>query len=302
MWQRLGVFILLGAFTALAQQPRPEPPAPDYANVRYGPHERNVLDVWLAKSATAAPLVIYYHGGGFRGGDKRTLNIELLEKLRANGINVAAANYRLSDVATYPAAMLDCARALQFLRLNAAQYKIDPARVGAFGGSAGAGISQWIAYHDDLADPANADPVLRQSTRLSAVAPFNAQSSYDPRFIQKLMNSDQVHPALVAFFGMSSAADAGNPRFFALFEDSSPINFLTADDPPILVFFGQRNDPLPVNSSGEEHIHHPKFGFVLKEKADRLGVECTLILREDHPDGFPVDRFVEFFRTKLSGR
>jgi acetyl esterase/lipase len=302
MSQRLGVFILFSAFAALAQQPRPEPPAPDYANVRYGPHERNVLDVWLAKSATAAPLVIYYHGGGFRGGDKRTLNIELLEKLRAHGINVAAANYRLSNVATYPAAMLDCARALQFLRLNAAQYNIDPARVGAFGGSAGAGISQWLAYHDDLADPANADPVLRQSTRLSAVAPFNAQSSYDPRFIKKLMNTDQVHPALVAFFGMSSAADAGNPRFFPLFEDSSPINFLTADDPPILVFFGQRNDPLPANSSGEEHIHHPKFGFALKEKADRLGVECTLILREDHPDGFPVDRFVEFFRTKLSGR
>jgi acetyl esterase/lipase len=293
---------LLSALTALAQQPRPELPGPDHANVRYGPHERNVLDVWLANSSSAAPLVIYYHGGGFRAGDKRTLNLELLDKLRAHGIHVAAANYRLSDVATYPAAMLDCARALQFLRLNAAQYKFDPARVGAFGGSAGAGISQWLAYHDDLADPANADPVLRQSTRLSAVAPFNAQSSYDPRFIKKLMNTDQVHPALVAFFGMSSPADAGNPRFFPVFEDSSPINFLTADDPPILVFFGQRNDPLPANSSGEEHIHHPKFGFVLKEKADRLGVECTLILREDHPDGFPVDRFVEFFRTKLSRR
>lgn len=302
MWGCLSVVMLLSAFTALAQQPRPQPPAPDYANVRYGPHERNVLDVWLAKSATPAPLVIYYHGGGFRGGDKRTLNLELLEKLRANGISVAAANYRLSNVAPYPAPMLDCARALQFLRLNSAQYNIDPARVGAFGGSAGAGISQWIAYHDDLADAANADPVLRQSTRLSAVAPFNAQSSYDPRFIKKLMNTDQVHPALVAFFGMSSPADAGDARFFPLFEDSSPINFLTADDPSILVFFSQRNDPLPANSSGEEHIHHPKFGVVLKEKADRLGVECTLIMREDHPEGFPVDRFVEFFRTKLSGR
>jgi acetyl esterase/lipase len=299
MWQRITALVLLGVFAALAQQSRPQPPEPDFANERYGPHERNVLDVWLANSAAAAPLAIYYHGGGFRGGDKRTLNLELLDKLRAQGITVAAVNYRLSGVAPYPAQMLDSARALQFLRLNSKRYNIDPARVGAFGGSAGAGISQWLAYRDDLADPANADPVLRQSTRLAAVAPFNAQSSYDPRFIKKLMNTDQVHPALVYFFGMSSAADAGDPRFFQLFEESSPINYLTADDPPILVFFSQRNDPLPPNSSGEEHIHHPKFGFVLKEKADKLGVECTLILREDHPEGFPVDRYVEFFRAKL---
>ena len=298
MCWRLSLAVVAGLVAAPAQQ-RPPLPGPDHADVRYGPHERNVLDVWLAKSPAPAPLVIYYHGGGFRGGDKRTLNPELLRKLLAGGISVAAANYRLSDVAPYPAKMRDSARALQFLRLNAKRYNIDPARVGAFGGSAGAGISQWLAYHDDLADPANSDPVLRQSTRLAAVAPFNAQSSYDPRFIKKLMNTSQVEAALILLFGMSSPADVDNPKFFPLFEDSSPINHLTADDPPILVFYSQRNDPLPPDSPGAQHIHHPKFGFALKEKADRLGVPCTLILREDHPEGFPVDRFVEFFQTRL---
>ena len=294
--------LLLAGFLVASGQQQPQLPAPDHADVRYGPHERNVLDVWLAKSSTPTPLVIYYHGGGFSGGDKRTLDPKLLQKLRANGVSVAAANYRLSDVAPYPAQMHDSARALQFLRLHAERYHIDPARVGAVGGSAGAGISQWLAFHDDLADPANPDRVLRQSTRLAAVAAFNAQASYDPRFIKKLMNTNQVHPALVALFGMRSSADAENPKFFPLFEDSSPINHLTADDPPILLFYGQRNDPLPENSPGKAHIHHPKFGFALKEKADRLGVECALILREDHPEGFPVDRFVEFFRSKLSRR
>jgi acetyl esterase/lipase len=299
MCRRFSVLLLTSLLVAQGQQ-RPLLPQPDHADIQYGPHERNTLDVWLAASPTPAPLAIYYHGGGFRAGDKRTLNVELLRKLLAGGISVAAVNYRLSGTATYPAAMQDSARALQFLRLHAARYNIDPARIGAFGGSAGAGISQWLAYHGDLADPANSDPVLRQSTRLRAVAPFNAQASYDPRFIRKLMNTSQVHPALIAFFGMTSPADADNPRFFPLFEDSSPINHLTSDDPPILVFFNQRNEPLSPNSSGEEHIHHPKFGFALKEKADRLGVPCELILREDHPTGFPVDRFVEFFRTRLS--
>jgi acetyl esterase/lipase len=301
MTRHLGILLLLPACFLPAQE-RIQVPPPDHADVRYGPHERNVLDVWLAKSAGPAPLAVYYHGGGFRGGDKRTVNPQLLEKLRAAGISVAAANYRLSDSAPYPAQMRDSARALQFLRLHARRFNIDPARVGAFGGSAGAGISQWLAFHDDLADPGNSDPVLRQSTRLAAAAPFNAQSSYDPRFIKKLMNTNQVHPALVTFFGMSSAADADNPKFFPLFEDASPINHLTADDPPVLVFFGQRNDPLPENSAGEAHIHHPKFGFVLKEKADGLGVPCTVLLREDYPQGFPVERFVEFFRARLGRR
>jgi len=296
---RTFILLLSIAMSAALAQQRPTVPDPDHANVRYGPHERNVVDIWLAKTASPAPLAIYYHGGGFRAGDKRSINVQLLQKLRAAGIHVAAANYRLSDVAIYPAQMLDSARALQFLRLNAKTYNIDPKRVAAFGGSAGAGISQWLGFHDDLADPKNADPLLRESTRLTAVAPFAAQASYDPRYIKKLMNTDQVHPALVALFGMSSAADADKPKFFPLFEDSSPINHLTADDPPILVYYSQRNEPLPPNSDGATHIHHPKFGFALKEKADKLGVSCTVILREDHPEGFPVDRFFEFFRAKL---
>lgn len=293
------LLLLLACALCAAAQQRPPLPAPDHADIKYGPHERNVLDLWQAKTPGRHPLVIYYHGGGFRAGDKRTINVELLDKLLRSGISVAAVNYRLTNVATYPAQMLDGARALQFLRLHAKQYKLDGKRVGAFGGSAGSGISQWLAYHDDLADKKNSDRVLRQSTRLTAVGPFNAQASYDPRFISKLMDSDKIHPALITFFGMSSPADVTNPKFFPLFEDSSPINHLSAGDPPILVFFNQRNQPLPPNSTGEQHIHHPKFGFALKEKADKLGVPCTVLLREDYPQGFPVDRFAEFFRKHL---
>jgi acetyl esterase/lipase len=298
----IAILFLVGVVAAPAQQGSPQPPPPHHADVRYGPHERNVLDLWLAQASKPAPLVIYYHGGGFSGGDKRSIPAELANKLLDSGIHVAAANYRLSGTDPYPAQMLDSARALQFLRLNAKRYNIDPERIGAFGGSAGSGISQWLAFHEDLADPDNPDPVLRESTRLKAVAPFNAQSSYDPRFIQKLMNTTQVHEALVQLFRMESPAGANNPRFFSAFEDASPINHLTKDDPPILMFFSQRNDPLPPDSTGREHIHHPKFGFVLKEKADSLGVEMTLLLREDYPQGFPVDRYLAFFREKLAKR
>ena len=82
----LVVFALLSLGPIRAQQDRPQPPVPDHADVRYGPHERNVLDLWLTDSAEPAPLVIYYHGGGFRGGDKRSINPVLLRELLAAGM------------------------------------------------------------------------------------------------------------------------------------------------------------------------------------------------------------------------
>ena len=294
-----GSFLLFLAPTWAQQGGGPQLPPPDHANVRYGPDERNVFDLWLAKSAKPTPLLIYYHGGGFRGGDKRTLNVDFLRQLRENRISVAAANYRLSGTAVFPAQMHDCARALQYIRLHAADYNIDPARIGANGGSAGAGISMWLAFHNDLKDPASPEPLLRQSTRLTAAVVYNAQSSYDPRFIKKLMDTNQVSPALVQLFGMKSAADVDDPKFHPLFEEASPIHHLTRDDAPVMVFYNQRNDPLPPNSSGGLHIHHPKFGFALKEKADKLGVECVILLREQYPDGQPIDRWVKFLVEKL---
>jgi acetyl esterase/lipase len=297
---QLFICVVLWSVSVVVGQPhKPELPEPDYANVGYGPHERNVFDMWLAETVEPAPLVIYYHGGGFRGGDKRTLRIELLRRLRGNGISVAAVNYRLSATAPYPAQMYDSARALQYIRLHATDYNIDPSRIGATGGSAGAGISQWLAFHDDLADPESPDPVLRQSTRLTAIALHNAQSSYDPRFIKQLMNTDQISEPLIPLFGMKSAADVEDPKFHPLFEDASPINHLSSDDPPVLVYYNQPNDPLPKNSPGDLHIHHPKFGFVLKEKADQVGVECIVLLREDHPDGYPFDKCEKFFLEKF---
>ena len=73
--------------------------APTHANIKYGPHPRNVFDMWLAESDKPTPLVIYYHGGGFRGGDKRTINTGMLQALLNKGVSVAAANYRLTNAA-----------------------------------------------------------------------------------------------------------------------------------------------------------------------------------------------------------
>ncbi|MGW8180471.1 MAG: alpha/beta hydrolase fold domain-containing protein, partial [bacterium] len=146
------LLLVVAAFgiAATVQETGPNLPDPDYADVKYGNDKRNVFDIWLAESTSPTPLVIYYHGGGFRGGDKASLPLRLLQQLHYHGISVAAVNYRLSGTNPYPAQMHDAARALQYIRLHSDQYNIDPGRVGATGGSAGSGISQWLAFHDDL--------------------------------------------------------------------------------------------------------------------------------------------------------
>lgn len=282
---------------------RPQLPLPTYRNVPYGSHTRQVFDFWMADAPSPTPLVVYYHGGGFRGGDKQTLDRQLLEKLLGQGISVAAVNYRLTDEGPFPMQMQDCARALQSIRHDAERYCIDPTRIGATGGSAGAGISLWLAFHDDLSDPGAEDLRARQSTRLTTAVVYAAQSSYDPRFIQKLFNTKHVDGALLPFYGMKQPEDVDDPRFHALFTDASAINHATADDPPVMLFYPQNNTPLPENSEGRQHIHHPKFGIVLKEKLDALGVECLLKFREDygnlHSTRLPVDDYVDFFVKHL---
>lgn len=252
---------------------------------RYGEHEKQAFDLYLVESEKPTPLFIWIHGGGFRGGDKRAVNAAMVRRFHEHGVSFASMNYRLSDVGPYPMQMLDAARGLQTIRYRAKQYNIDPSRIACGGSSAGAGISMWLLYHDDLANPTSDDPIARQSTRITCAISIAGQTSYDPRTIQKLFNTNRVHEALVTFYRMKDEKDLNRPELIKLFEDASIINHATAEDPPLYLFYPQANEPLPENSTGQQHIHHPKFGFYLKEKTDKLGLEVSLNLREDFKSG-----------------
>jgi len=127
-----------------------------------------VMDVWLAKSDKPTPVLVSIHGGGFRGGNK-SVSGALLKQCLDSGISVVAITYRFSNEAIAPAQFLDSARAIQFIRHNAKEWNLDTTRIAATGGSAGAGISLWLGFHDDLADPDSDDPVLRELTRLTCM-------------------------------------------------------------------------------------------------------------------------------------
>ena len=71
-------------------------PKPTLSEVRYGEHERHVLDFWKADSPSPTPLVFVIHGGGWKGGSKERVGRFVdVEQLLAAGISVVAPNYRL---------------------------------------------------------------------------------------------------------------------------------------------------------------------------------------------------------------
>ena len=172
---------------------------------------RNKLDFWQAKSDRPTPVLIFFHGGSFKAGDKSiVLTRPIFEECLQAGISVVSANYRFSSDAPYPAPMHDGARAVQFVRSQAKEWKIDPNRI-AVSGSSAATLALWIVLHDDLADPSSNNSVSRLSTRVTCASPHSGTAGLDSDYFQKQAGVSRQGEALWQLFGASSQADFDLP-------------------------------------------------------------------------------------------
>jgi acetyl esterase len=254
---------------------KPKLRPPTYSNVKYGPHEQNAIDFYKAESDVPTPVAVFIHGGGFRAGSKRGLNAGTLRELLDAGISVAAVEYRFISHAPLPAAHHDSLRALQFIRSKADDWNIDKKRLGAFGGSAGAQICMWLAFHDEMADPSNSDPLKRESSRLTCVATNGGQTTMDFDWWMKwIPGYDKPHRDVGEAVGEITAEE-----FRALVEDISALSLISADDVPIFMSYGMKpDDRVPTEASRAQgwKVHHVMFGIKLKEKMDELGLEADL--------------------------
>ena len=168
---------------------------PMYAtNIQYDDIDTayQAFHIFLPDTVDSYPLVIYIHGGGFRGGSKDNIfgDVSLQSTAKyflENDIAFATIGYRLlpPEGATYIDSigvikcLGDSKRALQFIRYHSDDLFIDPDKIGLRGGSAGAGTCLWLGTRSDMSDPNSVDPVLQQSTRVCAVLSSGSQSTYD---------------------------------------------------------------------------------------------------------------------------
>jgi acetyl esterase/lipase len=235
---RGGLWLFLLAAGSWAQQPAAIPP--DRADLSYGPYAGNKLDFWQAKSEKPAPLIVFIHGGGFVNGDKKQVNPRYVKACLDAGVSFASINYRFRTEVPIQAVLRDSARAIQHLRAHAADFGIDKARVAAFGGSAGAGTSLWLAFHDDLADPKNPDPVLRESTRLAAAGSVAGQATYDLLRWAEVLGSQDVlkftsDAEVTSFYGAKNRAQLESAEYAKIRADVDMLGLITKDDPPVFL-------------------------------------------------------------------
>lgn len=270
--------LLLTSNQAFAQEASKPQIKPTAANAAYGPDERNVLDFWQAKGEGPRPLLVYIHGGGWVAGDKNQ-DTGHYQPFLNKGISCAAINYRLTAKHPLPAPVHDAARAIQFLRTKAVDWKIDTSRIALSGVSAGACTSMWLLLHDDLADPKSADPVLRESTRVCAAAVIAGQTSIDPKVIEPWLGPNVLkHRMINMAVGEATIEKAleNYDQHKQLYVEFSPYNHVDGQDPPLWMTY-EADMTLPSKDAGHG-IHHPVYGVKLKEKSDAAGHECHLLI------------------------
>ncbi len=115
--------------------------------------------------------VIVAPGGGFRELVFHAEGEQAAEFLNTLGVTVFALKYRLPNEAGSPYTMehvrQDALRAVRLVRSRAAEFGVDPQRIGMLGFSAGGAVVMLVAFDENAGDPHAADPIDRASGRLN---------------------------------------------------------------------------------------------------------------------------------------
>lgn len=226
--------------SAFAQTIPSEPPETVKAelDITYGktPEQELKLDVYRPKAGgDALPACVLVHGGGWVKGDKekfRPLAIALAER----GYVVANIEYRLGPVAKYPAAVQDCSLAVRFVRANAKRFGLDPARIGAWGGSAGGHLVGVLAgastQEKFLTSDLKGVSAAVQATCIMA-GPTDLTSD---KFVESLRKAKEQS---YAFQWLGKLYDDAPD----LYREASPITHFTKATGPVLFLTGDLDNP-----------------------------------------------------------
>jgi acetyl esterase/lipase len=212
------------------------------------------LDLYRPANATEPfPLIIWIHGGGWKGGSKSGINrcVGMLER----GYAIASVEYRLSGEAIFPAAVEDCKAAVSFLRLNAKKFGLDPDRFGAWGSSAGGHLVAMLGVTSDDSTFETLPVTKKASSKVQAVCNWFGPTDF-------LRMND--FPGKIDH----DAPDSPESRFIGapiqdnkkLVQKANPITYISSSDPPILHMHGDNDQSVPYNQSELLHAALQKVG------------------------------------------
>lgn len=262
------VVSLAASFCAFCSESAIDPPL-TFDSVHYGPHARQVMDVWLPEGAKVpTPIVIGIHGGGFEGGDRR--HDGALRKVReclAEGVAAVSVDYRLLKDAGEvkpPVRMCfeDVVAAMRFIVCKAKEWNVDVSRMGLEGGSAGACAALYVALADG--NPFGVKAVLAN----------HPQTTLDPVLTREWIPNARYGHRLFGFSDFQTWHDhAEEVREWARrYSAMDLVRACPMEKAPLLLYGMQ---PLPPEGQlPRDPTHAGIFAVKFAELSNSLGIDC----------------------------
>ena len=215
---------------------------------------RLTLDAHVPDGNGPFPAAILVHGGGWVGGDKQQYITYIFQPLSDAGFAWFSINYRLAPQFRFPADADDVASAIQFVKANAAKYKVDPKRIALIGESAGGHLVSYVGARN------------RPDSRVAAVV--SMYGVHD--FVAAAVQWKPLPHELLDLFGITAVTAETAPELIK----ASPVVYISKEMPPFLLMHGSKDEDVPYEQSVE-----------MCDKMKKAGAHCDLITIEGAPHG-----------------
>jgi acetyl esterase/lipase len=227
------------------------------------------LDLARPRGEGPFPAIVFIHGGGWVQGRRRA-HADAIEEAARRGYVAATITYRLArpDPETerpahpFPAALDDCRAAVRWLRANAGRYQVDPDRVGVIGVSAGGHLSLLVGL------ATTHDPDADASARVQAVVDVSGPTD--------LLRWYETTPVMRGF--ARALCDGPPATARETYVEASPVTWVTAGAPPILIQHGANDEAIP-----------PEQATLLADRLAAAGVPHVLTIIPGQGHGFQGD-------------
>jgi acetyl esterase/lipase len=274
-------------------------PAPTGADISYGPHPHQVMDIYVPpQGAGPFPVVMWF--GGLWSPSKGVPDLKKFFDARCAvvGVEMRVMGDAKGEKIEPPVAvcLLDARRALQFVRLHAAKWNLDPERIAVAGGSQGALPALYLGCSGERADPDSTNPVERVSTKVVCVGAWRSQPSIDPRRMQEWVPGvEWGAPALGYGFAESLKR---RDELLPLISQWSPDALLNKDTPPIYFENNWGLTKPDAVREGDYRVHSPAWGLGFQKLAQERGVVCY-VKYPGHPSAKYADMW-DFLLQQLA--
>ncbi|MED6300446.1 MAG: alpha/beta hydrolase [Verrucomicrobiota bacterium] len=199
------------------------------------------LDLYLPEKAKESALVVWIHGGGWQKGSKNDCKVKWLNE---HGYSVASISYRLSQIAKFPAQLHDCKGAIRWLRANSSKYGYKTNHIVVAGSSAGGHLAALIGTtsgNQRLEGDVGGN--LNQRSSVSAIIDYYGPTDFILRSKTQPSRANEIGSVVYNLLG------GGADKKVELAKLASAAYHVTKDDPPLLIFHGDKDNTVLIDQS-----------------------------------------------------